>query len=62
MQLHWLSPPGARSGQWNERHYGISELARTKRFPSIRQKERLRALVELFNFPEGEDGTVVKAR
>jgi hypothetical protein len=31
--------------------HGIAELARTKRFPRSRQKERVRALVELFTFP-----------
>jgi AcrR family transcriptional regulator len=30
--------------------HGIAELTRTKRFPRSRQKERLRALVELFTF------------
>src|SRR6202044_2151281 len=32
---------------WANLH-GIAELTRTKRFPPIRQKERVRALVELF--------------
>jgi hypothetical protein len=31
--------------------HGIAELTRTKRFPRSRQKERVRALVELFIFP-----------
>jgi AcrR family transcriptional regulator len=31
--------------------HGIAELTRTRRFPPKRQKERLRALVELFSFP-----------
>jgi hypothetical protein len=35
---------------WASLH-GIAELTRTKRFPRIRQKERVRALVELFTFP-----------
>jgi AcrR family transcriptional regulator len=35
---------------WASLH-GIAELTRTKRFPSSRQKERVRALVELFTFP-----------
>jgi len=34
---------------WASLH-GIAELTRTKRFPRTRQKERIRALVELFNF------------
>jgi AcrR family transcriptional regulator len=34
---------------WASLH-GIAELMRTKRFPPIRQKERLRALVKLFAF------------
>jgi len=33
---------------WASLH-GIAELTRTKRFPRIRQKERVRALVELFS-------------
>ena len=35
---------------WASLH-GIAELTRTKRFPPRRQKERVRALVELFTFP-----------
>jgi AcrR family transcriptional regulator len=35
---------------WASLH-GIAELTRTRRFPPIRQKERVRALVELFTFP-----------
>ena len=35
---------------WASLH-GIAELTRTKRFPRIRQKERVRALVERFTFP-----------
>jgi AcrR family transcriptional regulator len=35
---------------WASLH-GIAELTRTKRFPQIRQKERLRELVKLFTFP-----------
>jgi AcrR family transcriptional regulator len=35
---------------WASLH-GIAELTRTKRFPRSRQKERLRALVELFTSP-----------
>jgi AcrR family transcriptional regulator len=35
---------------WASLH-GIAELTRTKRFPPIRQKERVRTLVELFAFP-----------
>jgi AcrR family transcriptional regulator len=30
--------------------HGIAELTRTKRFPRSRQKERVKALVEIFNF------------
>ena len=36
---------------WASLH-GIAELTRTKRFPPSRQKERVRALVELFSFPK----------
>ena len=49
--------PGPRSRSdvlselfWANLH-GIAELTRTKRFPPIRQKERVRVLVELFNVP-----------
>ena len=35
---------------WASLH-GIAELSRTKRFPRSRQKQRVRALVELFTFP-----------
>ena len=35
---------------WASLH-GIAELTRTKRFPPGRQKERVKALVELFTFP-----------
>ena len=34
---------------WASLH-GIAELTRTKRFPPSRQKERVKALVELFAF------------
>ncbi len=46
---------------WASRH-GIAALTRTKRFPHSRQKERVRALVELFTFPRDETARVVKAR
>src|ERR1700677_2111187 len=46
---------------WASLH-GIAELSRTKRFPPIRQKERVRTLVELFTFPGDETAQVVKAR
>ena len=32
--------------------HGIAELTRTKRFPRIRQKERVRTLVEALHFPK----------
>ena len=35
---------------WASLH-GIAELTRTKRFPRSRQKERVKALVELFTLP-----------
>ncbi len=35
---------------WASLH-GIAELTRTKRLPPIRQKERVKTLVELFSFP-----------
>ena len=46
---------------WESVH-GIAELTRTKRFPRIYQKERLRTRVELFTFPRDETAQVVKAR
>jgi hypothetical protein len=46
---------------WASLH-GIAELTRTKRFPRSRQKERVRALVELFSFPRDETAQVVEAR
>ena len=46
---------------WASLH-GIAELTRTKRFPRNRQKERVRALVELFSFPRDETAQVVEAR
>ena len=42
--------------------HGIAELTRTKRFPRSRQKERVRALVELFTFPRDATVQVVKVR
>jgi len=36
---------------WASLH-GIAELTRTKRFPPSRQKERVKALVELYTFPK----------
>ena len=35
---------------WASLH-GLAELTRTKRFPRSRQKDRVRAIVELFTFP-----------
>ena len=46
---------------WASLH-GIAELTRTKRFPPSRQKQRVKALVELFSFPRDETAQVVKAR
>src|SRR5215831_14659836 len=46
---------------WASLH-GIAELTRTKRFPRSRQKERVRALVELFTFPREKTAPVVKGR
>lgn len=46
---------------WASLH-GIAELTRTRRFPRSRQKERLRTLVELFNFPAEETAQVEKVR
>ena len=45
---------------WASLH-GIAELTRTKRFPPIRQKERVRTLVELFT-SQDETAQAVKAR
>jgi len=46
---------------WASLH-GIAELTRTKRFTRSRQKERVRALVEVFTFPRDETAQVVKVR
>jgi len=46
---------------WASLH-GIADLTRTKRFPPSHQKERVRALVELFTFPRDETAQVLKAR
>jgi AcrR family transcriptional regulator len=46
---------------WASLH-GIAELTRTRRFLPSRQKDRVRALVELFNFPRGETAQGVKGR
>ena len=46
---------------WASLH-GIAELTRTGRFPRIRQKERVRTLVELFTFPKEETVQVAKGR
>ena len=43
---------------WANLH-GIAQLTRTRRFPRGRQKERVRTLVELFNFPKDETAQVV---
>jgi Tetracyclin repressor-like, C-terminal domain len=43
--------PGVISEMFWASLHGIAELTRTKRFPPSRQKERVRALVELFTFP-----------
>ena len=44
---------------WASLH-GIAELTRTKRFPRSRQKERVRALVKLFNFPRDETAQMLR--
>ena len=49
-QSHECPPPRAVREPLAPVH-GIAELTRTKRFPRSRQKERVRVLVELFNFP-----------
>ena len=46
---------------WANLH-GIAELSRTRRFPPSRQKERVRALVELFRFPGEATVQEVEAR
>jgi AcrR family transcriptional regulator len=45
---------------WASLH-GIAELTKTKRFPPTRQKERVRTLVGLFNYPKEESAQVVEA-
>ena len=46
---------------WASLH-GVAELTRTKRFPPSRQKERVRALIDLFSFPREETVEVEKTR
>ena len=46
---------------WASLH-GIAELTRTRRFPPSRQKERVRALVELFTFPRDETAQIAEAQ
>ena len=46
---------------WASLH-GIAELTRTRRLPRSRQKERVRALIELFTFPGRETAQVVERR
>jgi AcrR family transcriptional regulator len=46
---------------WASLH-GIADLTRTKRLPPKRQKERLRAVVELFSFPKKNLETMKQAR
>jgi AcrR family transcriptional regulator len=45
---------------WASLH-GIAELTRTKRFPRRRQKERVRALINLFTVARGETAQMGKA-
>ena len=49
-QGHGSKPEVMSELFWASLH-GIADLTRTKRFPRSRQKERVRALVELFTFP-----------
>jgi AcrR family transcriptional regulator len=46
---------------WASLH-GIAELTRTRRFPPSRQKERVRALVELFTFPGNKTARAIRGR
>jgi AcrR family transcriptional regulator len=46
---------------WASLH-GTAELTRTKRFPAGRQKQRVRALVDLFSIPKEEPAPVLTAR
>jgi hypothetical protein len=46
---------------WASLH-GTAELTRTKRFPTGRQKQRVRALVDLFSIPKEEPALVLTAR
>src|SRR5580693_7024262 len=56
-QGHSSKPEVMAEMFWASLH-GIAELTRTKRFPPSRQKERVRALVELFAFQRGETARV----
>src|SRR5215471_10446038 len=51
--------PGVISELFWASLHGIAELTRTKRFPRSRQRERVRALVELFTFSWDETAPVV---
>ena len=42
--------------------HGIAELTRTRRFPPSRQKERVRAIVELFTFPGNKTARAIRGR
>ena len=46
---------------WASLH-GIAELTRTRRFPPSRQKERVRAIVELFTFPGNKTARAIRGR
>lgn len=46
---------------WASLH-GIAELTRTERFPHSRQKQRVRAIVELFAFPREKTAQAVRGR
>ena len=60
-QEHGSKPEVLTELFWASLH-GIAELTRTRRFPPSRQKERVRALVELFSFPGEKNARAVKAR
>jgi AcrR family transcriptional regulator len=60
-QGHSSKPETIAELFWASLH-GIAELTRTRRFPPSRQKERVRALVELFSFPGEKNARAVKAR
>ena len=56
-QDHGSKPEVLSEAFWASLH-GIADLTRTKRFPRSRQKDRVKAIVELFSLPNEETAQV----